>query len=88
MYKQVIYWVKNYGSAGIPDQKAVHEYIECETTEAIFTLRNELMGISEGKFTEENLDKLVGVKRKLMYNSYSEWAKMMLLWIAQNFRGS
>lgn len=88
MLKQIHYWVTQYGSAGISDQRAVQDFITCETDEAIRTLRNELTGLSQGKYKDETLDKIVGVKRKTLYNSYTEWAKLMLLWISSNYRGS
>ena len=88
MLKQVDYWVRNYGSAGIGDLRAVQDYITCETNEAVQSLRNELIGLSHGKFSEDVLDRIVGIKRKTLHNSYVEWSKLMLQWIANNFRGS
>ncbi|RIL08962.1 MAG: hypothetical protein DCC75_07620 [Proteobacteria bacterium] len=82
MYKQVVYWVKNYGSSGAGDQRAVQDFMECETVEIVSSLKLELANIVQGNFDQENLDKLIGAKRRLRHDSYQEWAKLMLLWIA------
>ncbi|MBX7145048.1 MAG: hypothetical protein K1X79_11400 [Oligoflexia bacterium] len=82
IYQRITYWVQNYGMGEVNDQRAVENFIECETREAVNMLRHELQLIVEGKFKEEILDKLVGVKRKVKYGPYQEWAKLMLLWIA------
>ena len=82
MLKQITYWVKVYGSGGNPDQRAVQDFVDCETTEVLSTFRAELMGISLGKADEKTLDQVVGNKRKVLYNSYQEWAKLMLMWLA------
>lgn len=82
IYNRVQYWVQNYGVAGIPDQKAVENYIECETREQVNMLRFELELMAQGNYKQETLDQLVGVKRRLRHESYDAWAKLMLLWIA------
>ena len=81
IYQRVSYWVQNYGQSGIPDQRAVETFIDCETTEAVNMLRNELQMMAEGKFKEETADRLIGVKRKVKHGSYSDWAKLMLMWM-------
>ena len=83
IYKQLKLWVDNYGSAGITDQKAVQTFMECETNEAVKMLQNELIGISHGNFEQNAMDKLVRAQRRINYGSYQEWAKLMLLWIAE-----
>lgn len=82
MYKQVTYWIKHYGSSGAADQRAVQDFMECETTEVVTSLKLELANISQGNFDQENLDKLVGSKRRQRHETYQEWAKLMLLWMA------
>lgn len=82
IYNRVQYWVQNYGLAGIPDQKAVENYIECETREQVNMLRFELELMAQGNYKQETLDQLVGVKRRFRHESYDAWAKLMLLWIA------
>ncbi|MBN8549674.1 MAG: hypothetical protein J0M12_10195 [Deltaproteobacteria bacterium] len=82
IYSRINYWVQNYGLSGIPDQKAVENFIECETTEAVRLLRFELELLAQGKFNQDSLDHLVGVKRRVKHESYDAWAKLMLQWIA------
>ena len=81
LYSKINYWVQNYGLSGIPDQKAVENFIECETAESVSSLRFELEQMAQGKFNQQNMDHLVGVKRRLKHESYDAWAKLMLLWI-------
>ncbi len=81
-YKQVQYWLQNYGNAGNPDQRAVETYMDCETTEAVGSLRNELIGISRGNYEDKSMDLTVGVKRRMRHGTYQEWARLMLLWMA------
>lgn len=89
MFKQIRYWVVNYGSAGLPDQRALSDFLECETNEVIHSFRNELVGLAQSKKSDDAaLDALIGQKRKVLYNSYEEWAKVMLLWLAGMHRGS
>lgn len=82
LYKNLVYWVRNYGSAGIPDQRAIETFIDCETDEMIAATRSELTAVTSGKFTEAIMDQCIGASRRLKYGTYIEWAKMMLLWIA------
>jgi len=82
MLKQITYWVKIYGSAGNPDQRAVQDFVDCETTEVLNTFRAELLGISLGRVEEKTLDLIVGNKRKVLHESYQEWSKLMLMWLA------
>jgi hypothetical protein len=81
-YKQVNYWLQMYGNSGIPDQRAVETYIDCETSEAVQSLRNELIGISRGNYQDAPFDVSVGVKRRVRHGTYQEWARLMLLWMA------
>ncbi len=82
MYTRIPYWIEHYGKAGLPEQKAVEVFMDCETREMISSFRNEIQGIAQGNFQEESLDKIVGVSRKIKFGSYQEWAKLILLWIA------
>ena len=81
-YKQVRYFIDTYGKAGIPDQRAVQDFMDCETGESVNSLRGELIGMTNQKFKEEILDTAVGAKRKILYESYDNWARLMLQWIA------
>jgi len=82
VFRWTKYWIDNYGSSGIPDQRAVQDFMDCETRELVDGLRNELVGLVQGAVTEEVLDQIVGQKRKGQYGSYVEWGKLMLLWMA------
>lgn len=82
LYKSVPLWVREYGMSGAPDQHAIQTFIDCETREAVVGLQNELLGISKGRYKDEVFDRIVGIKRKVLHGSYSEWAKLMLQWIA------
>lgn len=81
-YKKVVQWTKDYGSSGLPDQRALQDFIECETDESIKALKNELIGISQGNYRDDIFDKLIGVNRRLRHSSYTEWSKLMLIWLA------
>ena len=86
VYKQITYWAQQYGNSGSPDQRAVETYMDCETREAVSTLQNELRGLTVSGAMPEVLDKTIGAKRRMKHGSYQEWAKMMLLWMA-NYKG-
>lgn len=85
-YTKVVYWVQNYGVPGVEDNRATHDFMVVETQELISALRTELIAMSKGSYHEHVLDDLVGVKRKMRYGSYEQWAKYMLLWMAE-FKG-
>lgn len=80
--KSITYWVKTYANPGITDQRAVETYMDCESAEASRGLRAELITISSGNFQEQSLDLTIGKSRALKYGNYQEWAKMMLVWMA------
>lgn len=82
IYKQIPFFIQNYGKTGNPDQRNLIDFMECETTEAIRSLQNELIGITHGNYVPEVMDKLIGLDRRTKHNSYEEWARLMLLWIA------
>lgn len=72
-----------YTMGGTADKIAVHNFLDCENEDTIRSLRNELTGISAGNFTEETLKPVLGEGRRVTHGSYSEWAKRMLLWMAE-----
>jgi hypothetical protein len=80
-YKMISYWMQSYGSVGVADQKAVETFVECETAESVKILQSELQSVLRGNYTVDGMDKLVKAKRRILHNSYEEWAKLMLLWI-------
>lgn len=80
--KNVKLWADHYGKAGAGDQRAVQDFVICEATDAINSLRSELVAITKGGVPDESLDALVGKPRRLRHESYQEWARMMLVWMA------
>ncbi len=76
-------WLKEYGNTGNPDQRNVVDFMICESPEAVRALQSELILIKSGKIEDEKLDKIIGPKRKNLYNDYQNWAKMMLMWISE-----
>lgn len=82
LYQKLSYWVAQYGAADAPDQRAVHDFIECETSEAVRSLQSELIQVVQGNFKVETMDQLLGMKRRVLHGSYDAWAKLMLQWIA------
>lgn len=81
-FKYLVYWARNYGNAGIVDQRAVTDFMDCETDEPVRGLRFELQLISEGNYLEETLVAHLGPQRREKHGSFEDWARMMLLWMA------
>ncbi len=77
-------WIREYGSSGNPDNRGVADFVTCETYEAVRTLQAELIAISNGRCSEDMLNKIVGPGRKAKFGSYTEWAKSMLIWLASH----
>ena len=82
IFKALKLWVEEYGRAGIPDQRAVEDFLECETHEAIRGLQSELQAVQSGYYVEDTMNLLVGTNRVVRHGTYEEWAGMMLKWIA------
>lgn len=81
MLKQIPFFLKGY--AGVADdRRAVHDFMECESTEAVNALRNELVGVAQGSHPTELLDKTLGASRKIKFGSHEQWAKFLLQWMA------
>ena len=83
MYKYITLWKDSY-SLGRPDNRSVGDFMECETAEVIRAFRAELMGIANGSGDPKVLNTLLGQDRPARYNSWPEWAKMMLLWMVSH----
>ena len=81
MLKYIPEFIKIYGPVG-SDMRAVQDFIECESTEAIASLKAELAAVGQGRHPIEFLDKALGVARKIKYGSHEQWAKNVLLWMA------
>ena len=75
-------WIQAYGRPDIPDQRGVQDLMECETSEVVRALQAELMMVTAGKFDAANFDKAIGTRRRAKHDSYENWAKLMLQWIA------
>lgn len=84
MYRWIKYWIDNYGSVGVGDQRAVNDFMDCETKQLVDGLRNELVGLVQGAPADTILDQIIGQKRKSQFGTYQEWAKLMLLWMASH----
>lgn len=82
IFTKIKYWVQTYGSSGAEDKRAVQDFIDCEATESVNSLRNELYALSQGSWDETLLGMIVGPNRKERHGSYNAWAKTMLLWLA------
>ena len=80
--KNVKLWADQYGKAGSGDQRAAQDFMICEQVDAINSFRSELVAITKGAVPDETLDALVGKPRKMRHESYKEWARMMLVWMA------
>ena len=85
-FLKIKYWRDNYGKGDSTDQRAVSEFIECETDEFVNSFRLELSTIASGKFDVPTLDRVAGLKRSQMYGTYDAWARLMLQWMVGNKR--
>ncbi len=75
-------FIQGYARSDVPDQRAIQDFLECETGEVVRPLQAELQLVMAGRFDKEIFDKAIGVKRRAKYESYENWAKLMLQWIA------
>ncbi len=82
IFPKIKYWVDTYGNSGAEDRRALQDFVDCEATESVNSMRSELIGLSNGMFDETILGMLVGPNRKQKHGSYNAWAKMMLLWLS------
>ena len=82
-YSRVYQWIREYGASGSEDVRGARDFIEIEAAESISSLRGELLAMSQQKYTDQVLDKIVGPGRKVRHGSYAEWAKVMLRWMAK-----
>ena len=82
IFVKIKYWIDNYGSGGAEDKRGLHDFVDCEATESVNSLRAELIGLSQGAYDETHLNALIGAGRKDKHGSYNAWAKMMLLWLS------
>ncbi len=79
------YYNKMYAvSLGGNDQKAVHVFKNYEPQEKLRRLQSELVAVKNGKASEKACDITIGKKRAVKFQSYDNWAKLMLLWLSQS----
>ena len=81
MLKHIPEFIKTYGQVG-NDQRAIQDYMECESNESIAALRAEFVGVAQGAHPIEFLDQSLGLARKVKFGSHEQWAKNILLWMA------
>jgi len=82
-YKQLRYFIKQYAPPGVSDQRAAQSFVDVEPDYLLKSLKSELYGVSKGKYDEESMGKIVGIPRKLRHGSYDEWARLILVWMAE-----
>jgi hypothetical protein len=80
------YFEKRYGRSMQNDQKAVKVFRDYESMEKLRRLQNELVYVKEQRVGERTCQFIIGRKRAAKHGSYSHWAQLMLLWIAQKGR--
>ncbi len=79
--------MNSYTDSSSGDQRAAQTFMDCEATEAIKSLRNELLAISSGNYNADSLNQIVGKGRLERHGSYDGWAKAVLQWMAAYQRG-
>ena len=79
---KIQYWVDHYGRGEVSDKRAVEDFIECETAEAVKPFKAQLHTISKGDYDPHVLEPLLGKKRIARHGSLENWAKLMLGWAA------
>lgn len=65
------------------DEKACRVFKEFEPKEKVRRLQNELSWIKNSQVSLEVLERIVGKKRFLKYETYESWAAIMLLWLSK-----
>lgn len=77
-----------YAAGSGDDQRAAQLFVDCESMEAITSLKNELRAISSGNYNASSLDQIVGRGRLGKHGSYDAWSKAVLHWLAAYRRGA
>ncbi len=83
IFRMIKLWLDGYAASGAGDQRALQDFIICESKEALDSFRAELIAISRGNFKPEIMDKFLGKKRLVHFPTYDEWAKKMILWMSE-----
>lgn len=81
MLKEIRNWLEFYAKPGYPDNRAVIDFIECETREVLNSFKAELIGIKNGNIDQKILETILGKKREIQYESYKNWATLMMIWM-------
>ena len=75
----VDYLIKSYArNSTSDDQKAARAFLDFESHEKLQRLRNELIHIKNSQVNHALLDQIVGGSRKSRYQSYENWAGIVL----------
>lgn len=85
---KIAYWVEHYGSAGLPDQRALEDFINCETREMISVFQLQLNQVAGRQVDQVHVERIIGAKRLAVHGSAADWARVMLLWLSPLVRGS
>ena len=75
------YWLNEYTQGGAEDRRAVDQFIECETRETIQAFQLELQALLQVDQPDDQLDRIIGTKRRVKHGSYANWAALMLQWL-------
>ena len=80
----VEYYQRRYAhSLSNNDQKAARLFKEYESVEKVRRLQQELLWVRNGQVLTQTLENILGKTRKSKYSGFENWAKLMLLWVAQ-----
>lgn len=80
-FPRIRYWLNEYAQEGADDRQAIAQLIQCETTETLQALRLELQMLLQFDQPDDQLDRIIGHKRRIKHGSYANWAALMLQWI-------
>jgi hypothetical protein len=74
------YFEKTYGSTFKSDEKrALQVFKDFESKERLMRLQRDLIAVKDNKVSEAICDQVIGKSRIAKFQSYSNWAKIMLL---------
>lgn len=83
MLKEVKNWIQYYAKPGYEDKRALHDFIDCESRETVSSFRAEIIGIKNGKVSNDSLEAILGKNRENRYESYPNWAQLMIIWMVE-----
>lgn len=74
------YFEKTYGANFKTDEKrALQTFKDFESKERLMRLQRDLIAVKDNKVSEKVCDQIIGKEKIARYQSYSNWAKIMLL---------